>query len=327
MKVFSIIVPVYQNEENLPETVPSLLALKSQLVGLQMELVLVDDGSRDGSRKLIEEFVRQHPEEIRGVFLTRNFGQTAAIQAGLRYAIGDCIGIISCDLQEPHELFIEMVEAWRSGAKFVLGERLARAEDGPHQLVSSIYWRLVRRFAFPDFPEMGYDFCLLDRQIADDINRIEEKNSSIFVLIFWLGYRPHRISIRRELRQKGHSQWRFWKKISFTTDTLIGFTYLPARVITFSGLASAILCLLYMLKVVAVWFLLRAAPPGWVTVVGLLLLLGALILFSLGIVSEYLLRILDEARRRPPFVVDCFLRSGKPSQPLAIPPLTKDGND
>ena len=128
--------------------------------------------------------------------------------------------------------------------------------------------------------------------------------SSIFVLIYWLGYRPHRIPLRRELRRAGRSQWRFWKKLSFTTDTLIGFTRVPSRLITFAGLTCATLCVLYLLVIVAKWYWLRAAPPGWATLAGLVLLLGAITLFSLGIISEYLCRILEETRKRPPFVVE-----------------------
>jgi dolichol-phosphate mannosyltransferase len=307
MKTLSIVVPVYNNEANLPVTISALLALAPELSGWRLDLVLVDDGSRDASRSLLLGAVQEHPDQIRTVLLTRNFGQTAAIQAGLRHARGDCVGIISCDLQEPHKLFIEMVRLWTTGAKFVIGERVDRAEAQGHRFVSSIYWRLVRHFAFPDFPTLGYDFCLIDRQVVNDLNQINEKNSSIFVLIYWLGYAPTRLPIRRELRAQGKSQWRFWKKVSFTADTLVGFTYLPARCITFAGLFSAVLCLAYLLVVMGQRIFLGKAPPGWATLAGLQLLLGAMILFSLGILSEYLLRILDEARKRPPFVVDRVL--------------------
>jgi polyisoprenyl-phosphate glycosyltransferase len=304
MKTFSIVVPVYNNEANLPSTIQRLLALEARLPGWQLELVLVDDGSRDASRSLITAAARQHPGQVRAVLLTRNFGQTAAIQAGLRHAQSDCVGIISCDLQEPHELFVEMLDLWTRGSKFVIGERVERAEERSHRFISNIYWRLVRYFAFPDFPAQGYDFCLIDRQVVEDVNRINEKNSSIFVLIYWLGYAPTRLPIRRELRIGGKSQWRFLKKVSFTADTLVSFTYLPARCITFAGLLSAVLCLAYLVVVVGQKILFGKAPPGWATLAGLQLLLGAMILFSLGILSEYLLRILDEARQRPPFVVD-----------------------
>ncbi len=301
---FSIVVPVFQNEANLADTVPKLVGLGVSLPSYKLELVFVDDGSRDRSFTILADYAAQHPDTITVVKLTRNFGQIPAIQAGLRQATGDCVGIISADLQEPWEIFPDMIKEWERGAKFVMGERQKREEHVAHRLVSGLYWYLIRRFAFSDYPTMGYDFCLLDRQVVDDLNRINEKNTSIFVLTYWLGYRPVRLPIMRRLREKGVSQWRLWNKITFTMDTLIGFTYLPARAISVMGFGVAILSLLYLLFLLASWYIMGTAPLGWMTVVGLLTLLGSTILFSIGIVSEYLLRILDEARKRPPYVVE-----------------------
>jgi len=118
----------------------------------------------------------------------------------LQHASGDCVGIISADLQEPHEKFIDMVQEWKKGAKFVIGERQTREECWWHRNISGIYWNLVRNFAFSDFPYMGYDFCVLDRQVVDNVTKINEKNSSIFVLIYWFGYRAVRLPITRKLR-------------------------------------------------------------------------------------------------------------------------------
>lgn len=314
-KTLSIVVPVYQNAANLPETIPNLLGLANRIPGYRIELVFVDDGSRDSSLRILSEFAVRHPEQIVVVKLTRNFGQTPAIQAGLRHANGDCVGVISADLQEPYEMFVDMVGEWEKGAKYVIGERQAREENRGHQLVSSIYWNLIRHFAFADFPQMGYDFFLADRQVVNDINRINEKNSSIFALLFWLGYRPVRLPITRKLRSKGTSQWKFWRKVALTVDTLIAFTTLPARLITAMGFTIATLCIVYLVFMLGQWYFFKAAPPGWMTVVGLLSLLGAIILFSLGIVSEYLVRILDEARKRPPFVVESLTGPSK-SKPL-----------
>jgi dolichol-phosphate mannosyltransferase len=310
-KTFSIVVAVFQNEANLPETIPALLDLKRALPEYRLELIFVYDGSRDGSLAILIDWAKRHPAEITVVKLARNFGQTPAIQAGLRHATGDCVGIISADLQEPHEAFVQMIEHWEAGAKFVIGERQAREETRRHQLVSGIYWKLVQRFAFPEFPTLGYDFCLLDRQVVDDVNRINEKNSSVFVLIYWLGYRPVRLPITRRVRRVGASQWGWWKKIAFTVDTLIGFTYLPARLIIGMSFGMAALCVLYLAFVLGRWYHLHAAPPGWWTVVVLLTLLGAMTLFALGIVSEYLLRTLDEARKRPPYVVEDVIRGAE----------------
>jgi dolichol-phosphate mannosyltransferase len=256
--------------------------------------------------------VAQHPDAVTVVKLTRNFGQTPAVQAGLRHARGDCVGIISADLQEPCELFVDMVAEWERGALFVMGERQAREETGRHRFLSSLYWRMIRRFAFPDFPQLGYDFCLLDRRVVNEINQINEKNSSIFVLIYWLGYRPVRLAVTRHVRRAGRSQWNLRRKVVFTVDTLLGFTYLPARAITVMSFGLASLSVAYFLYALSRWVWLRAAPPGWMTQVGLITLLGAMMAFALGIISEYLLRILDEARKRPPYVVERVLDPGDP---------------
>ena len=126
-------------------------------------------------------------------------------------------------------MFVEMVREWGAARKFVIGERSERAKARCTARVQHLL-ALIRRFAFPDFPTLGYDFCLLDRQVVDEINRINEKNSSIFVLIYWLGYRPVAPADRARLRaSEGHVAMGLWRKIGFTVDTLIGFTYLPAR--------------------------------------------------------------------------------------------------
>jgi dolichol-phosphate mannosyltransferase len=307
-RLFSIVVPIYQNEANILDTVPRLLVLEAALPDWDLELIFVDDGSKDNSYSLLEKFFEQHPTKIKLVKLTRNFGQTPAIQAGLHYARGDCVGVISADLQEPCEMFVAMIKAWECGAKFVIGERQGREEGWWHRKVSNIYWSLIRRYAFSDFPDMGYDFCLLDRQVVEDINKINEKNSSIFVLIYWFGYRPTKVPVVRKKREKGSSQWGFFRKVRFTIDTMIGFTYLPSRLITLTSISASAISLAYLIFLVFRWHSTGNAPPGWMTVVGLLLLLGSFILFALGIVSEYLLRILDEARKRPPFVVDSIMQ-------------------
>ncbi|MBU4185296.1 MAG: glycosyltransferase family 2 protein [Proteobacteria bacterium] len=308
-KTFSIVIPVYQNENNLNDTIPKLLSLGERIPNYNLELLFVDDGSTDSSLQILTQHAERLPEVVKIVKLTRNFGQTAAIQAGLRYANGDCVGIISADLQEPHEKFIDMIKEWEHGAMFVIGMRQEREEGKLHQMISGIYWRLVRKFALPDFPELGYDFCLLSRQVVDDINHINEKNSSIFVLIYWLGYKPLCLPIKRKIRKEGTSQWSLWRKIRFTCDTLIGFTYLPARLITYMGFIVSVLSVLYLSVMFLLWFFLKASPAGWMSVIGLLSLLGAAMLFSLGILSEYLLRILDESRKRPQYVVERFIEN------------------
>ena len=312
LTLFSIVVPVYQNRDNLEDTVPKLLALEELLPCYTLELVLVDDGSTDGSRELVAAFPTRYPGRVRAVLLTRNFGQNASIQAGLRHARGRVIGVISCDLQEPHLKFVDMLSHWEQGSAFVIGERVDRRESWWHRKTSGLYWRLLRRHAFADYPPLGYDFCLIDRTVVDEVNRINECNASIFVLIYWLGFRPARVPVVRELRRAGRSQWNLGRKLAFTVDTLIGFTVLPARIITAAGFLTALAASCYLLYIVLRWATQHSAPPGWMTVVGLLILLGSMTLVALGILSEYLLRILDEVRNRPPFVVDRIVDTSAP---------------
>jgi dolichol-phosphate mannosyltransferase len=307
-RLFSIVVPVYQNEMNLENTVPSLLALRNKLPGYDLELVLVDDGSTDNSYRIMQSFQREYPESIVLVKLTRNFGQTPAIREGLRVSRGDCIGIISADLQDPPELFLEMITRWEGGVKLVIAERQSREEGWFHAFISSLYWRMVNHYAVAGFPVGGFDFCLLDREIKKEMNAIGEKNTSIFPLIFWLGYAHEVIPYTRRKRSKGVSQWNFGKKMMLTINTFINFTYLPVKVMTVLGISSSILAFIYFFYVIARWFFWGTTVAGWTTIVILVTVFGGLILSSLGIIGEYLWRILDESRSRPIAVVDEILQ-------------------
>lgn len=305
-KTFSIIVPVYQNEANLNDTVPKLMGLKD-LIDYELELVFVDDGSRDRSFEMLSRFHGLYPGHIKVVKLTRNFGQTPAIQAGLKIASGDCCGIISADLQDPCELFVEMLKLHEKGTKLVVCERTGREEKGLHRLVSSLFWKLLSKYAVKDFPEGGFDFCLMDRQVRDTLISINEKNTAIFPLIFSLGYPHEVIPYTRRLRKSGKSQWTFSKKLKITIDTFLGFSYLPVRLISFMGIATSGMAFLYSLFILVRWLFLGSGVQGWTSIIILNAFLGGMILLSLGILSEYLWRILDEARKRPVYVVDRIL--------------------
>lgn len=303
-KKFSIVVPVYQNEDNLEQTIPKLLSLEKNLPGYELELVFVDDGSTDNSVSIINKYHWQHGDRITLVKLTRNFGQTPATQAGLRESKGDCIGIISADLQEPYELFVNMVGIWAKGKKLVLAERDEREESKGHTIVSSLYWKFVSKYAVKEFPLGGFDFCVMDRQIRDDLVQINEKNTSIFPLIFWLGYEYQILRYNRKLRTAGKSQWTLKKKINLTIDTIIGFTYLPLRFVSILGFFTSFLAFLYLLYILFRWFFIGSTVEGWTSITILILVFGGLVLLSLGVLGEYIWRILEETRKRPAYLID-----------------------
>ena len=304
MKRLSIVIPIYQNEENIHSTMMALLALQHKIDGYSLQLIFVDDGSTDKSYELLNEYYHEHPSIIKLVMLTKNFGQSQAIREGIRLADGDCIGVISADLQDPPELFLEMLVHWESGVKLVIGERNRREEGSIHRLFSNMYWRFVNKYAVEGFPSRGFDFCLLDRQVKISLDAITEQNTSVFPLIFWLGYEHTIINYKRRLRKAGKSQWTLIKKMQLTIDTVIGFTYLPVRFISSMGVVLSLLSFLYAGFLTLRWSIFGSAIEGWTSLAILVVAVGGLTLFSLGIIAEYLWRILDEVRKRPSVVVD-----------------------
>jgi glycosyltransferase involved in cell wall biosynthesis len=302
--LLSIVIPVYFNEENLADTIPRLLELRSTCGDCRLELVFVDDGSGDRSLDVLHEWQQRHPEVITVVSLTRNFGSMAAIQAGLTVAAGDCVGMIAADLQDPPELFVEMLERWRQGAKAVFAVRRDREDPLIQRLFANWYYALIRRFALPDYPRGGFDFFLIDREVVLHINRIAEKNTNLMSLIFWLGYRPIRLEYTRRRREKGESRWTPAKKIKLFIDSFVAFSYVPIRALSMGGLVVAASAFAYAIYIVAAWAARGIPVKGYAPIVILIALTAGVQMMMLGVLGEYLWRVLDETRRRPPFVID-----------------------
>jgi dolichol-phosphate mannosyltransferase len=296
-------VPVYYNALNIPQLIPRLQKLQESLPDYRLEFIFVDDGSGDDSFRLLAE-ARQQDARIRVIKLSRNFGSMAAIQAGLHYARGDCAGVIAADLQDPPELFLEMIRQWEGGRKVVLGMREGRRDGALRDMCSAVYYALLRRFAIADYPRGGFDMVLVDRQIVEELGRITEKNTNIMSLIFWLGYDRGSVSYVRQQREAGASRWTVAKKIKLFIDTFINFSYAPIRFISGIGLLTAVLSFSYGLLVILLRCFGTISLPGWTILVVILTFLLGLIMIMLGIIGEYLWRILDESRKRPPYVID-----------------------
>lgn len=303
-KIITIIVPVYYNELNLPDTIPQLLALEEKLNGYKLELIFVDDGSKDQSLGILLDYQKRFPNQIKVVKLTRNFGTMAALQAGLTVATGDCIGVIAADLQDPPELFLEMVRHWEQGVKAIFAVRSDREESLIQKAFSNLYYALIRRFAVPGYPAGGFDFFLVDRQVVEEVNKIKEKNTNLMTLVFWLGYQAVFIPYVRRKRVKGESRWTFGKKIKLFVDTFVSFSYFPIRLFSFLGIIYAVISFSYGAFIFFSWLSYGIEVQGWVPMMLVLTFTAGLQMTLLGILGEYLWRTLDEARGRPLFVID-----------------------
>ncbi|MFI2859225.1 glycosyltransferase family 2 protein [Paenibacillus sp. JSM ZJ436] len=300
---FSIVVPIYYNELNIPHTVPRLQRLQDLIPDCEFEFVFVDDGSKDRSFELLLK-ERESDPRIKVVKLSKNFGSMSAIQAGLRYTTGDCVGIIAADLQDPPELFKDMIDRWKNDKKVVLGTRSDREESFSQKLFSNTYYSLLRKFALKDYPEGGFDFLLVDRQVVNEVVEIREKNTNIMSLIYWLGHDRDCIPYVRQERKLGKSRWTLSKKIKLFVDSFVSFSYTPIRFMSTIGVITAVISFLYGIFVVVSTIFGLIELQGWTTIISLITFLLGIIMIMLGIIGEYLWRILDESRARPPYVVD-----------------------
>ncbi|MFF2480870.1 glycosyltransferase family 2 protein [Paenibacillus sp. NPDC058071] len=302
-KRFSIVIPIYYNEQNIPHTVPRLKKLQTLLPEYEFEFIFVDDGSKDRSLELLL-LERENDNRIKIVKLSRNFGSMSAVQAGLKQATGDCVGIISADLQDPPELFAEMIARWTAGNKVVMATRSGREESFSQRMFSNTYYYLMNKFALRNYPEGGFDFVLIDKQIVRELNSIGEKNTNIMSLIFWLGHSQDTISYVRQERKHGKSRWTLSKKIKLFVDSFVSFSYAPIRMMSLVGIFTAALSFLYGIFVVFNAIFGYIPLEGWATIIALITFLLGLNMVMLGIIGEYLWRILDESRKRPTYVVD-----------------------
>jgi dolichol-phosphate mannosyltransferase len=278
--------------------------LAEGLPGYILELIFVDDGSQDRSLEVLLDARKQFPQQVKVVKLTRNFGAMAALQAGLTVAQGDCVGVIAADLQDPPELFLEMVHHWENGIKVVFAVRSDRNESVIQKVFSNTYYALIRRFAISGYPPGGFDFFLIDRQIVEEVNKIREKNTNLMTLIFWLGHQTIMIPYTRRKRTKGKSRWTFGKKAKLFVDTFVSFSYLPIRLFSFLGILYAVISFAYGAIIFISWFSSGTIVQGWVPMMLILTFTAGLQMTLLGILGEYLWRTLDETRGRPVFVID-----------------------
>ena len=311
MSLVSIVVPVYHNAKSLPELAERLAALAERNRGDAFEFVFVDDGSRDDSFEVLQRLLAED-ERVRIVKLSRNFGSTPAIIAGLHAASGDAVAAIAADLQDSPELIHDMLARWREGNKVVLAVRTGRDDPGLTALLSSIFYKLFRRFAIASMPPGGFDFFLVDRQVCNLICSIGETNTYVMGLILWLGFQPVQLPYHRgpRLARYGRSMWNLSRRLKYFIDSFVAFSYFPVRIASVLGLVLSLLGFLYALLVIGLRIIEGYQPEGWASLMVVVLVVSGVQLFIMGVLGEYLWRTPDVARRRPQFIVERTLGFG-----------------
>lgn len=300
-------VPVFNNASSLRELLARFQAIAAENRE-QFEFVFVDDGSRDNSFAVLEE-LHALDARVRVVKLSRNFGANAASSAGVGQATGDAVVAISADLQDPPELIHQMLERWRAGYRLVLATRTHRDDPWLTKLTSQVYWRLFRRYAVANMPENGCDYCLLDRQVIESLRDAHEPNGGVATLV-WTGFQPSLIEYERRARDKRHgaSGWTLAMRIKYMIDSFVAFSHMPIRAASMLGFCLAVIGVSYAALLLVSHLLgTGSAEPGYASLMVVLLVVSGVQLIMTGIFGEYLVRTLEAARRRPPFVIDRVL--------------------
>lgn len=295
----SVVVPVFRNRDTLPELVRRLEGISDRLGG-RMEAIFVIDGSPDDSGAVLRVLLDGSSLRSRLLWHSRNFGSFAAVRSGLAVARGQCIVVMSADLQEPVELAIGFYEALASGEYDVaVGVRRSRQDPRSSQIGSSWFWSIYCRWVQPAMPRGGVDVFACTREVRDALQTLRESNSSLMGLLIWLGYRRVEVPYDRAPRPSGHSGWTLRKKVRYLLDSIYSFTDLPINLLLAVGVTGVLLSSIGGIIVLLGWALADVHVAGYTPIMLALLVMGSLTLSGLGVVGSYVWRTYENSKRRP----------------------------
>ena len=307
MSKISIVIPVYYNSDTLEMLYEDMKEKILPQLG-DYEIVFVDDGSGDNSWEIMNK-IRERDDRVVCTRLSKNFGEHAALLAGLSICTGDCAVTKQADLQEDSNLILDMYESWKRGNKVVLAIRESRDEGALKKFMAGMYYWIVRKMINKDMPQGGCDCYLVDRQVIECLEKMEEKNSSLTLQVMWLGFRSEKIYFHRLDRTVGKSRWTFAKKFKLVMDSMMSFTYLPVRFMSGCGIVFFIAAIIGMILTIKEKLTVGTPILGYASLMCVVLFSSGLILLMLGILGEYIWRTLDASRNRPPFIIDVVMRN------------------
>lgn len=303
MNKISIIIPVYYNEDTLMMLYKDM---KEKILSSfeDYEIVMVDDGSKDSSWQVMQDIQVLDSSHVKLIHLSRNFGEHAAILAGLNECTGDCAVTKQADLQEDSELILEMYHSWQKGNKVVLAVREERDEGKLYQFFANLYYKLMQKLVNPAMPKGGFDCYLLDKQVIEVLKMFDEKNSALTLQILWVGFKSDKIYFHRKARTVGESRWTLSKKIKLIIDSLMSFSYSPIRFMSILGVFFFIIAIVGIIACICEVLFFGTRSVGWASLMSVILLTSGLIMLMLGILGEYIWRALDASRNRPPYLIE-----------------------
>jgi len=306
---YSIIIPVFNNENSLEDLYKTINKdIVAENPDLKGEIIFIDDGSTDNSFNNLLELKKKNAKDniqITLIKLTRNFGQIFAIQSGYLHSKGECIVNIAADLQDPPSIVNKMLfHHYNDSYDIVIAVRNSRQESLFRRITSRIFYSIINRLIFRNMPPAGFDIVLINNTVKKYVLELDESDPFWQGQILWPGYKPKFIYYERKKRKSGKSKWTMMKKIKYLIDGIMGYSFFPIRMITLLGIFISLSGFIYALYIIAVRLSSQDLVYGWAPLMIVILILGGFQLLMLGIIGEYLWRILSQVRNRPKFIID-----------------------
>lgn len=302
----SIVIPVYNEAAGLDALYERMRKVADEITrrfGADVEVILVNDGSRDGSTEKMDSLNGLDPR-FKALHLSRNFGHQIAITAGMEWAKGDTVTVMDADLQDPPEVILEFLVKWKEGFEVAYGVRRKREGETAFKLATAaMFYRMIRKITNVDIPVDTGDFRLMDRRAVDAFLKLPERNRFVRGLVSWVGYKQIGVQYDRDSRKFGETHYPFKKMLKFALDGVTAFSAFPLQLATYVGVTTAIISFCSIFVVLYFKIFTHETIPGWTSIVIPVLFLGGVQLLALGIIGEYLGRVYDEVRRRPLYFI------------------------
>lgn len=296
----SIVLPAY-NEEQMIEKTAGTIARLMENEDISYELVFVNDGSKDQTWERIKEASKKN-SNIKGICFSRNFGKEGAVFAGLANASGDCVAVMDCDLQHPPETLITMYRLWEQGYQVIEGVKASRGREGfLHKFFAKTFYKIISNATGVDMSRAS-DFKLLDRAAVDEFLKLPERNVFFRALSSWVGFKTTYVEFHVQEREAGESKWSMKSLFKYAINNITSFSAVPMQVVTFCGVIFFLFAIVLAVQSLYLYFSGRAVA-GFTTAILLLLIIGSILMFSLGVIGYYLSKIYEEVKMRPRYII------------------------
>lgn len=303
MKEISIIIPIYNEEANIPMLFERLSKVVAQL-NVEAEYIFINDGSIDKSMVLINELSRQDPA-VRYIDFSRNFGHQVAVTAGIDHSSGKAVVIIDADLQDPPELILDLYKKWKEGYEVVYARRGARQGEGfLKKFTAKMFYRILKKITSINIPVDTGDFRLIDRKMVNVLKQMPEQQKFLRGQISWIGFRQTYVEYDRDPRYAGKTGYTYKKMIRFALDGITSYSNLPLKFATLTGFVVSGLAFIMILYALYSRFISKNYVAGWTSLMLVILFIGGVQLISIGIIGEYISRLSDNVRKRPLYIVN-----------------------